>query len=681
MESSTISPELLQKCVNTIRLLGADQPQIANSGHPGAPMGMAPIAHLLWTEFMNYSPSNDRWFNRDRFILSNGHACALLYSMLHLTGYDLSLDDLKAFRKVDSKTPGHPEANHTPGVEVTTGPLGQGIANAVGLAIAEAHFAARFNKPDCPVIDNYTYVFCGDGCLQEGVSAEASSLAGHLGLGKLILFYDDNHITIDGDTDLSFTEDVLQRYKSYGWHVQAVENGDEDYDAIRRAIAEAKKNTDRPSLIKVRTTIGYGSEKAGTEKVHGSPLGKEDLAGVKKKFGFDPEQSFVVPEDVREYYSRLKPRGDDLEKQWNARVEEYEQKYPDLAAELKRRMRAEFPEGWESVLPTSSPDDSPAATRALSGVCINKLAEVMPDLIGGSADLNPSNLTYLKCSPDFQKNSKEGRNIRFGVREHAMSAICNGLAAYGGTVPYCATFLNFIGYAYGAVILSAISQVQVIYVMTHDSIGLGEDGPTHQPIEKYALCRSTPNMLFLRPCDGNEVSAAYIAALRKRDGPSVLALSRQNVPALPGTSIEGALKGAYVIRDTEGKPDVTLVSTGTEVSLCTSAADKLQAAGCKVRVVSMPCWELFEEQSTEYKHSVFLPDVPVLSVEAGATQGWSRYAHASLGVDRFGYSGPAKDVYAKLGLTVDNISKQANKLIGFFENRPVPRLLEDPLAE
>lgn len=651
----------------------ADQPQAANSGHPGAPMGMAPMAHLLWSEFMRYNPRNPRWINRDRFVLSNGHACALLYTMLHLTGYDISIDDLKRFRQVGSKTPGHPESHETPGVEVTTGPLGQGLSNAVGMAIAEKHLAACFNKPDFSVINNYVYVFCGDGCLQEGVTSEASSLAGHLGLGNLILLYDDNHITIDGETELAFTEDVKRRYEAYGWHVQEVADGNYDLNAIRHAIEEAKKVTDKPSLIKVRTTIGFGSKKEGTEAVHGSPLGEEDLANVKKKYGLDPTKKFCVPDQVREFYAQFVSRGHELEKKWQELFEAYAKQYPELAAELRRRVSGDLPEGWEKVVPVGKPGGPEEATRKSSGNCLNKLAEVLPEIIGGSADLNPSTFTYLHCSKDFQKESPEGRNIRFGVREHAMAAICNGLSAYGAIIPFGSSFLNFIGYAFGAVTLSALSHLQVLYVFTHDSIGLGEDGPTHQPVEKFMMCRSTPNLQFIRPADATETAAAYIAAIKKRQGPTVLSLSRQNLPQLKGSSIEGALKGAYVLQDPEGKPDIIFVATGSEVSIAVQAADLLKDK--KVRIVSMPSWELFAGQSHEYQHSIFLSGVPVISLEAGTTLGWERYAHASVGVDRFGLSGPYKEVYKELGITADNFAAKARIVLEHYAHDHVPILL------
>lgn len=672
---------LEERCINTIRVFAADMVQKANSGHPGAPMGLAPAAHVLWSKVMHYNPSNPKWINRDRFVLSNGHACALQYTMLHLTGYDqFDLEQMKLFRQLGSRTPGHPEnVEVNGGIEVTTGPLGQGFANAVGLAIAEAHLAASFNRPDFPVIDNHTYVFCGDGCLQEGVSSEAASLAGHLGLGKLTVIYDDNKITIDGETDLSFSEDVGKRFESYGWHTQTVHDGNVDTTDISKAIENAKKVHDRPSIIIMSTIIGMGSSKQGTEAVHGSPLGAEDLGNVKKKFGFDPTQTFVIPEEVHKFYSTKKEEGNKLEKQWSEMFAKYQEKYPELASDLLRRFKGELPADWIKCLPTYKPEDEAKATRQFSSVVINKLAEKIPELVGGSADLNPSTLTYLKVSKDFQKGSHAGRNIRFGVREHGMAAICNGLAAYGAFVPFCSTFFNFIGYAMGAVRLSAISHFGVIYVMTHDSIGLGEDGPTHQPIESMMMCRAVPNLLVLRPADGNETSGAYAVAIENRHRPSVLALSRQPVPNLKGTSIEGFRKGAYVVAEfpeNDAKPDITLLGTGTELSLCFAAAKELQDK--KVRIVSMPSWELFREQSIEYQQSVFLDGVPVLAVEAASLVGWREYAHAAVAMKTFGSSGPYKDVYKKFGFTSDNIAKRAREVLQFYSTHPAHNLVLRP---
>lgn len=665
--------------INAIRVLAADTVQKANSGHPGAPMGMAPMAYLVWKKFMKYSPKNPKWAGRDRFVLSNGHACALLYTMLHLTGYpDWTIDDLKNFRQLNSKTAGHPE-NLFPGIEVTTGPLGQGISNAVGLAMAEAQAAAHFNKEGLPIVDNYTYVFVGDGCLQEGVSSEASSIAGHLGLGKLVVLYDDNHITIDGETELSFTEDVLKRYESYGWHVQSVSDGDNDIEALSKAIEAAKAVTDKPSLIKVHTTIGFGSSKQGTEAVHGNPLGDKDLADVKKKFGFDPEKKFEIDAETLKFYNHVE-QGDKDEAAWNALFAKYEAQYPELAAEFRRRFlgkHLQLPEGWEKQLPRYQPGSAAEATRKTSGRVLNALAKTLPELFGGSADLNPSCFTYLDGYPDFQKKTPAGRNIRFGVREHGMAAILNGIAAYGGYIPYGSTFMNFLGYAWGSAILSALSDLRVIYVMTHDSIGLGEDGPTHQPIEKYMMVRETPNFLFLRPADGNETSGAYLAAISNEHRPSVISLSRQNVNQLAGTSPEAVLKGAYVLSDVEGTADVIIVASGAEVELCLKAKEKLAAAGHKARVVSFPCWELFDEQSKEYQLSVFPAGVPVLSVEAGSSFGWSRWAHGSIGMTSFGKSGPAPKVYDHFGFSVDNIVAKSQKLVEFYDKK-APSLVNRP---
>eukprot|EP00160_Parvularia_atlantis_P014991 Unigene4063_Nuclearia_a/m.12338 Unigene4063_Nuclearia_a/g.12338 ORF Unigene4063_Nuclearia_a/g.12338 Unigene4063_Nuclearia_a/m.12338 type:complete len:693 (+) Unigene4063_Nuclearia_a:119-2197(+) len=652
--------------INTVRCLAADMVQKANSGHPGAPMGCAPMAHVLWSKFITADPSDSQWFNRDRFVLSNGHGCALQYIFLHLLGYKLSLDDLKAFRQLHSKTPGHPEAGHTDGVEVTTGPLGQGFSNAVGLAIAEKHLAATFNRPGFDVVDNYTYVIVGDGCLQEGVCAEAASLAGHLGLGKLIVLYDDNLIQIDGSTELAFTEDVCKRFESYGFHTQTIADGNHELGDIERAIANAKAVTDKPSLIKIRTVIGYGSENQGTDKVHGAPLGDKDVANVKSKLGFDPEKKFEVPDQVKQYFADIAVRGKQKHAEWDALCARYAAAHPDLAAELKRRIEGRLPDNWKTALPSFTPKDAAAATRKFSQKVLNNLAKVVPELMGGSADLTGSNYTNLDCSFDFQKDAPLGRYLRFGVREHAMAAICNGLQAYGGVLPFCATFLNFIGYALGAVRLSALSHFGVLYIMTHDSIGLGEDGPTHQPIESLITCRATPNLLTLRPADGNETSGAYAVALENRKRPSVLALSRQNLDNLEGTAVDKVALGGYVIQDVD-QADVILIGTGSELVLCVEAAKALAAEGVKARVVSMVCTELFDEQTPQYRQSVLLEGVPALSVEAGSVAGWAKYAHASLGIDTFGMSAPAKDVYKYFGLTGPGVADKAKKLIAHFK--------------
>lgn len=611
-------------------------------------------------------------------MLSNGHACALLYVMNHLIGYNVTMEDLKSFRQIDSVTPGHPEANLTDGVEVTTGPLGQGISNAVGLAMAEAHMAAKFNKPGFPVVDNFTFCIVGDGCLQEGVASEACSLAGHLGLGKLIVLYDDNKIQIDGSTDFAFTEDVPKRFESYGWHVLSVEDGDGSIDELKAAIEAAKAVTDKPSMIRIRTTIGYGSSKEGTEKVHGAPLGADDIKQVKEKFGFDPEVHFHVPDEVRQFYQSVRTKNLAKQGEWSQMFAKYAKEHPDLAAEFQRRLSGDLPSGWEKSLPRYDPESPAQATRKLSQAVLNSIADKLPELIGGSADLTPSNLTKWKSATEFQKPGQigdySGRYLRFGVREHGMAAICNGLAAYGGIIPFGATFLNFIGYAQGGFRLSCLSHFRVLYIMTHDSIGLGEDGPTHQPIEILSMLRATPNCLTLRPADGNEVSGAYLIALQNKNRPSVLCFTRQGVPSLKGSSIENTMKGGYVLEDIGSSSDIALilVGTGSEVGLCVESAKKLVSDGSiggkGVRVVSMPCTELFDEQPLEYRLSVFPKGVPVMSVEAMSTRGWERYAHASVGVDVFGASAPYKDVYAKFGLTAPQIAEKAKKVVDFYSS-------------
>jgi transketolase len=640
-------------------------------------MGMSPAAFVLFTKLMKFNPSNPEWAARDRFVLSNGHGCSLLYSLLHLTGYKAwTLDVLKSFRQLDSIAAGHPE-NHFPGIEVSTGPLGQGISNAVGLAMAERQLAATFNKKDLEIVDNYTYVFCGDGCLQEGVSGEAASLAGHLGLGKLIVIYDDNHITIDGETHLSFTEDVLKRYEAYGWHTMHVADGDNDVAAIEAALLECKKVTDKPSIIKLTTTIGFGSAKQGTEGVHGSPLGAADIANVKTKFGLNPELSFHVAPEVAATYNHV-AAGEAAEAAWRATFAKYAAAYPAEAAEFERREKKQLPVNWESVVPTYVAGGAALATRKTGGNTLNALAGVLPELFGGSADLNPSTFTYLEKFKPFLRESYDGRNIHFGVREHAMASIMNGIAAYGFFIPFGSSFLNFLGYALGAFTLSALSGLHTLYIFTHDSIGLGEDGPTHQAIEKFMLCRTTPNVLFIRPADGVETSAAYIAAIRNSHGPTLLALSRQNLPQNVGSSLEGALKGAYILSDAASAPNVILTATGSEVEIAIKAAATLTAEGVHVRVVSFPSWELFEQQSQEYKESVFTQGVPVLSIEAGTIMGWSRYAHASIGMTTFGASAPAPQLYKKFGITAENTVEKAKQLITFHKTHPVAHLLQRP---
>lgn len=668
------------RCVNYVRVLAADMVQQANSGHPGAAMGCAPIAHVLWSKVMQYDPAAPHWANRDRFVLSNGHACALQYSMLHLTGYELSLEDLKKFRQIDSKTPGHPEVGITPGVEVATGPLGQGLTNGVGLALATTHMAATFNRDDFKVIDSFVYVICGDGCMQEGITSEACSLAGHLGLGRLIVFYDDNKIQIDGSTDLAFTEDVTKRYEAYGWQCLHVEDADTDLGGLTAAIESAKRELNRPTLIKCTTTIGYGSSKQGTAGVHGAPLGHADLAAVKKMYGFDEDGMFTVPADVQAAYLKCKKAGGQAHAEWKAMFEDYRKAHPDLAKEFERRMSGSLPEGWQKELPRWTPADKALATRQSSQVVLNKLAELIPDLVGGSADLTPSNLTKFRGALDFQLATPEGRYVRFGVREHAMAAICNGMHAFcKGLIPFCATFLNFFGYAAGAVRVSALSEHGVLYIATHDSIGLGEDGPTHQPVEALIHFRAMPNVLTLRPADANEVSGAYMVAVEHRKTPSIIALSRQGCPNLAASSPESVRLGAYVVHshgcgeDGKGTPQLILAGTGSEVSLCISACEKL--ADLKIKVVSFPCWELFEQQSTEYKHSIFPAGIPILAVEALSVEGWQKYAHSCVGMNTFGASAPGKDLANRFGFTADNVASRAKELLAFYKGKTVPHLL------
>ncbi|KAG0643340.1 Transketolase [Tuber brumale] len=669
--------ELDQLAINTIRILAIDATSAANSGHPGAPMGMAPVSHVLFNKFMKFNPKNPSWANRDRFVLSNGHGCMLQYALLHLFGYDLSIDDLKAFRKIGSKTPGHPEATDTPGVEVTTGPLGQGFSNAVGLAIAQAHTAAVFNRPGYNLVDNYTYLYFGDGCAMEGIASEAASTAGHLQLGNLIAIYDDNHISIDGDTNCAFTEDVMKRFEAYGWHTLHVKDGDHDLEAIEKAIAEAKAVTDKPSVIKLTTTIGFGSKLAGTGGVHGNPLKADDARGVKAKFGFDPEKSFDVPSSVYEAYGETASKGAAAEEEWKQLFAKYRSEYPKEAEDFARRLDGRLPEGWEKHLPTYKSTDAAVASRKLSETVLSKLYPIIPELVGGSADLTGSNLTRAKEAIDFQPSSTglgdyAGRYIRYGVREHAMAGIMNGLAAYGTIIPFGGTFLNFVSYAAGSVRLSALSHVRCIHVATHDSIGLGEDGPTHQPIETLAHFRALPNCMVWRPADGNEVSAAYYVALTSKQTPSIIALSRQNLPQLENSTIERASKGGYVVVEAENA-DVTLISTGSEVGICVDAVKYLKDNHNLVaRVVSLPCWEVFDAQDKEYKLSIIPDGIPVLSVEVMSTLGWEKFSHEQFGLNRFGASGPYKQVYEKFEFTPAGISKRAVATVGFWkEVKPI----------
>lgn len=663
---------LEELCINSIRFLAVDAVEKAKSGHPGLPMGAAPMAFVLWDQFMRFNPKNPKWFNRDRFVLSAGHGCMLQYALLYLTGYDsVKIEDIKSFRQWGSRTPGHPENFETLGVEVTTGPLGQGIANGVGLAVAEAHLAAKFNKPDLTLVDHYTYVILGDGCNMEGVSGEACSIAGHWGLGKLIALYDDNHISIDGSTDVAFTEDVSKRFEAYGWHVLHVENGNTDLAAIAKAIESAKAVTDKPTMIKVTTTIGYGApNKQNTAGIHGAALGGDEIAAMRSNLNWSHEP-FVVPEDAMDHMRKAVDRGASYEAEWEKTWAQYKTKYPQEAAEFTRLLSGQLPDGWDAVLPTYTPEDKAVATRKHSETCLNKLAPVLPELIGGSADLTHSNLTEIKGFGDFQKGTYANRNIHFGVREHAMGAICNGIALHGsGLIPYGATFLIFTDYMRAAIRLSALSEAGSIWVMTHDSIGQGEDGPTHQPIETLASLRAIPNLTVIRPADGTETSGAYKVAISNAQAnkPTLMAFSRQNLPNLAGSSMEGVAKGAYSVVDCDGTPDLILIGTGSELNLCVEAATKLAAEGKQVRVVSMPSWELFEAQEAAYRESVLPKAVTKrVAVEAGSSFGWSKYIGTegdSVSIDRFGASAPGGICLEKFGFTVDHVLTKAKALLG-----------------
>ena len=652
-------------CINSIRFLSIDAVEKAKSGHPGLPMGAAPMAFVLFDQFLKFNPKNPKWVDRDRFVLSAGHGCMLQYSLLHLTGYDsVPLDQIKQFRQLGSATPGHPENFETAGVEVTTGPLGQGVGNGVGLAIAEAHLAARFNKPGHEIVDHYTYVILGDGCNMEGIASEAASLSGHLKLGKLIMMYDSNSISIDGSTDLAFTENVGMRYEAYGWHVSYVADGNEDLDAIAKALEAAKAVKDKPSLIIVTTTIGFGSpKKAGTAGVHGAALGTDEVAATRANLGWD-YAPFEIPEDALARFRQAIDKGAKAEAEWNVKFAAYKAAYPTEAAEYSRIMAGELPEGWEKALePVAEKETS---TRLLSEACLNALSTALPEFLGGSADLAHSNMTYVKGLPDFQYGSYEGRNFRFGVREHAMGAIMNGMILHGGTIPYGATFLVFADYMRGAIRLSALSEVGVLYIMTHDSVMLGEDGPTHQPVETLASLRVIPNLLVLRPADAKETVGTYQVAIANRKRPSLMAFTRQNVKNLAGTSIEGTKKGGYIVVDVPN-PELIFIATGSEVALAVDAAAILTAEGKAVRVVSMPSMELYNEQSDAYKESVLPVAVKKrVSVEAGSTFGWHKYVGsegAVVGMDSFGISAPGPIGYAKFGFTVDNVVATAHKVL------------------
>jgi transketolase len=669
----TTMTDLDQLCINTIRTLSLDAVQKANSGHPGLPLGMAPAAYVLWTKFLRHNPRNPKWFNRDRFLLSAGHGSMLLYSLLHLTGYDLPLDELKNFRQLHSKTPGHPENLLTPGVEITTGPLGQGFANGVGMGIAQKHLQAQFNREGFPVIDHFIYCICSDGDLMEGVSYEASSLAGHLRLDNLIYLYDDNQVTIDGPTSLAFSEDVTKRFEAAGWEVTVVEDGN-NLSAIEFAIAAARASTGKPKLIRIKTIIGFGMPKQGTNKAHSDAPGEEAVKETKRNLNWPENKQFFIPKEALAHFRKAVKDGAALEKDWNELVKRYDKQFPDLGKTLKETRSGQLPAGWESALPKFD-DVEAKATRAYSGDVINAIADKIPQLIGGSGDLTPSNNTYIKSSANFETSYYANRNIHFGIREHAMGSTMNGMALYGSLIPFGGTFQTFSDYMRPAVRLASLSHIQVIFVYTHDSIGLGEDGPTHQSVEHLAALRAIPNLALIRPCDAHEVREAWRAALLSSDHPTAFALSRQKVNVIDRkrfADARGLHKGAYVLAEAQNKqgrsvtPKLILIATGSEVGLAMKAWEKLNAQGIPTRVVSMPCWEFFDAQTPKYKESVLPSRVRArLSIEAGVSLGWAKYVGDqgdSLAVDRFGESAPAEDVFKDYGFTVENVIKKAKKL-------------------
>jgi transketolase len=656
--------------INTIRTLAIDAVQKANSGHPGMPMGMADAAYVLWTQFMRFNPRNPDWFNRDRFILSAGHGSMLLYSLLHLTGYDLSLEELKQFRQWDSLTPGHPEYGLTPGVETTTGPLGQGFANGVGMAIAEAFLAATFNRDGHKLVDHYIYAIVSDGDLMEGISHEAASMAGHMKLGKLIYLYDDNHISIDGSTDLAYTEDRMKRFEAYHWHTQQIDG--HNRQAVAEAIRAAQAVADKPSIIACRTTIAYGSpNKANTAEAHGSPLGPEEVRLTKQFYGWDPAKEFYIPDEVLAHFRQAVDRGAQWEADWNTKMEAYAKAYPAEAEQFKTAMSGELPDGWDDALPTFPANAKGMATRAASGQILNAIAPAIPTLIGGSADLAPSNNTFLKGYPVFANDSYAGRNFHFGVREHGMMGALNGMALHGGVIPYGGTFLIFSDYCRPALRLAALSEIPTIYVFTHDSVGLGEDGPTHQPIEHLASLRAMPNMTVIRPADANETVQAWKVALEKRAGPVALVLTRQNLPVYDRSKMGDAAnlrRGAYVLLDTNRiYPDILLIASGSEVQFAVEAHARLAEQGIGAHVISMPSWELFAQQPDEYKEFVLPSAVKArLAIEAGSAQGWERWVGPQgtiISLERFGASAPYKAIYEHLGFTTDNVVLRALETI------------------
>jgi transketolase len=668
-QDPAVSQDLQQVMINTVRTLSIDAVQKANSGHPGAPLGMAPAGYTLFSKVMRFNPKDPDWINRDRFILSAGHASMLLYSLLYLTGYDLSLDDIKNFRQWGSKTPGHPEYERTPGVEATTGPLGQGFANGVGMAIAEAYLRSYFNRPGYDLIDHYIYAIVSDGDLQEGVASEAASLAGHLKLGKLIYLYDRNHIQLSGPTSTSFTEDVLERFRAYGWHTDEVKDGN-DTGAILSAVQAAQGVTDKPSLIAVNTIIGYGSPEQNTFKVHGEPLGVEGVRETKKALGWPEDKDFYVPQEALDEFRKAVPRGEQAQQEWHDLFGQWRQEFPDLAQQWDRANAGQLMDGWDTDLPTYKPEDGGVATREASGAAMNAIAAYVPTFIGGDADLAPSTKTQLKPYGDFEPGHYDGRNIHFGVREHAMGSIVNGIVLNGMTWAYGATFFVFSDYQRPSVRLASIMEIPTIFVYTHDSVLLGEDGPTHQPIEHLMSLRAMPNLYVIRPADANESVEAWAWAMQNRHNPMAMVFSRQKVPVLDRSGAQDDLsKGAYVLREASGgKPDVILLGTGSEVALCVGAAEDLEISGVAARVVSYPSWEIFEQQPEEYRNRVLPPDVTArVSVEAGATLGWCRWIGdkgVSVGIDHFGESAPAAENAKHMGLTVENVVRAADRAMG-----------------
>jgi len=667
----TIKTESIQQlCINTVRILSADAVQKANSGHPGTPMALAATGHILWSEIMNYNPKNPDWANRDRFILSCGHACMLQYSYLYLTGYDINMDDIKSFRQLHSKTPGHPEYGLLDGIEVTTGPLGQGFANGVGMAIAQQYLASRYNKPGYKLFDYKIYGICSDGDLMEGVASEAASLAGHLKLGHLIYVYDDNHITIEGETSLAFNEDVTERFQSYGWHIQSVADGN-DPEAIAAAIINAKKETGRPSLIKVRTHIGFGSpNKVDTAAAHGSALGKDEVRLVKENFGFDPDKSFVIADEVLNYYREKGKAGIKKEDEWNGLYKKYKERYAQEAREYELCESGKLPEGWKDNLPVFKQDAKGMATRKASGKTLNAIAAKLPMLIGGAADLAPSTDTNLNDFESFTNENHGGRNFHFGIREHAMGAVLNGMALTKGIIPYGATFFIFSDYMRPPIRLAAIMKIRPIIVFTHDSIGLGEDGTTHQPVEQLIGLRSVPDLLVIRPADANETVHAWRVALEHSGGPVAIILTRQEVPIIDQdkyANASGLEQGAYILSDCVGEPQLILIGTGSEVHLLLEAQEKLKAASIRTRVISFPSWELFEKQSREYKQNIFPKNIRKrLAVEAGSPIGWCKYVTDEgdiIGITKFGESAPGEEVMREYGFSVENVIERAKALL------------------